>query len=114
MAVFAVCAALSLAAREGAGAQEAGAYAAGDTASFAEAIAAVDGGGMGGVYTITLKGDFTGAPVVFDRGAAKTIILKGDGTPRTMTNNGEGVLFTVPKGVTFVLEDGVTLNGGNE
>jgi TolB-like protein len=85
-----------------------------DAASFERAIAAINSDAGGGSYTITLNASFTSAPVAFTGNALKTITLKGDGTTRTISNKGGGGLFTVPEGVTFVLDNGVTLNGGNK
>ncbi|MDR2150994.1 MAG: hypothetical protein LBO67_09375, partial [Spirochaetaceae bacterium] len=70
-----------------------------ERAAFIEAITAINADSAGGTYTITLNGNFYSTPVVFFQpDAPKTIILKGDGTARTITNNGESALFTVPKG----------------
>ncbi|MDR2783067.1 MAG: hypothetical protein LBB48_04390, partial [Treponema sp.] len=83
-------------------------------ASFAWAVAAVNNDKAGGVYTITLKGGFSADPVVFTANAVKTITLKGEGAARAITNNGNEALFTVPKGISLVLESGVTLDGNDK
>ncbi|MDR2793043.1 MAG: hypothetical protein LBB61_05180, partial [Treponema sp.] len=85
-----------------------------DAAAFERAIAAVNNDRAGGSYTITLGASFTANPAAFTGNAAKTITLIGDGTPRTVSNNGGKPLLTVPKNVTFVLDNGVTLNGGDK
>jgi hypothetical protein len=86
-----------------------------ERAAFIEAITAINEDSAGGTYTITLNGNFYSTPVVFTDNAPKTITLKGDGTAaRTITNNGESALFTVPKGITLVLDEGIILDGNGK
>jgi TolB-like protein len=85
-----------------------------DSVSFAKVIATINNDKTGGAYTITLSSSFTSPPVEFTPNPAKTITLKGDGTPRTLSNSGEGHLFTVPQGVTLVLDAGLTLEGNGK
>jgi hypothetical protein len=89
-------------------------FAVGDAAAFARAVAAINNDEAGGSYTITLGGSFAAASVIFIGNAGKTIILKGDGTQRTITNNGTGLLINVLEGVTLTLESGVILDGGGK
>ena len=89
-------------------------YLAVDAASFARAVAAVNRDTGGGSYTITLTGGFTSLPVGFTANADKTIILKGEGSARTITNSGDAQLFTVPAGITLVPDSGVTLDGNGK
>jgi hypothetical protein len=85
-----------------------------DAAAFAQAISALNSERTGGTYTITLTGSINADPVVFTSNAAKTIILKGDDNPRTMRNNGSRALFTVPSGITLVLDNNISLNGNDK
>jgi hypothetical protein len=85
-----------------------------DAATFERAVAAINNDKAGGSYSITLKGSFVTAPVAFSANAAKTIILKGDGTARTIRNNGNKALVSVPSNISFVLESGVTLDGNGK
>jgi hypothetical protein len=89
-------------------------YAVSDPAAFTRAIAAVNAESGGGDFTITLAGSFAAAPVAFSGGAVKTITLQGKSANRTITNNGNAALFTVPRGVTLVLDDNLVLNGNNK
>jgi hypothetical protein len=101
----------------GAGQQAAAAqnaFAAGTGAAFRQAIAAINNDKAGGAYTVTLNGNVVSDPVAFTGGAVKTITLKGDGTPRVIAQNADGALFTVPAGVTLVLDNGVTLYGNDK
>ncbi|MDR0636000.1 MAG: hypothetical protein LBF87_02855 [Treponema sp.] len=82
--------------------------------SFAQAISAINNDNAGGAYTITLKGDFSAAPVSFTENASKTITIKGDGIARTISNNGGKALFTVPQGISLVLDSGATLDGNGK
>ncbi|MDR2536842.1 MAG: penicillin-binding protein activator LpoB, partial [Treponema sp.] len=85
-----------------------------DAASFTRAIAAINSDTRDGEYTITLSNSFTSGPVAFTNNTSKTITLKGDASVRTILNKGGGHLFTVPPGITLVLENNVTLNGNNQ
>jgi hypothetical protein len=85
-----------------------------DTAAFARTIAAVNAEPGGDDFIITLSGSFTTAPVAFLGGAVKTITLRGEGATRTITSNGNAALFTVPRGITLVLDDNLVLNGNNK
>ncbi|MDR1073225.1 MAG: hypothetical protein LBL45_06065 [Treponema sp.] len=85
-----------------------------DNASFTQAIIAINNDKTANsTYTITLNGNFTSPPVTFTGNAAKTIAIKGDASVRTIWSNGSGVLFTVPEGITLVLDNNITLNGNN-
>jgi hypothetical protein len=85
-----------------------------DAASFTQAIASINNNTASGQYTITLTNNVTSGPVTFTNNATKTITIKGDAVARTISNNGGGPLFTVPKGITLVLENNITLNGNNQ
>jgi TolB-like protein len=90
-------------------------HTASDARSFTRAVAAINKDKAGGEYTITLKGNFNAAPVSFNESsAAKRITLKGDGTTRTIKNNGSTAFFTVSQGISFVLENGGTLDGNGK
>ncbi|MDR0643491.1 MAG: hypothetical protein LBG05_01060 [Treponema sp.] len=82
--------------------------------AFANAIAAINSDTIGGTYTITLTESFTSDPIVFTSNAEKTIVLKGDEFRRTIWNKGGVVLFTIPKGITLVLDNNITLNGAHK
>jgi hypothetical protein len=90
---------------------KAGRLAVGDSASFTQAITAINNDRTGGAYTVTLNAGFTSASIAFAANARKTITLKGDGAARAITNNADAVLFTVPAGITLTLDNGITLNG---
>ncbi|GHV60674.1 hypothetical protein AGMMS49587_02790 [Spirochaetia bacterium] len=67
-------------------------------------------------YTIQLKKDVSFAPYSLDSPAVNnkngvTIVLKGRDTERKITLNANGTLFTVNSGVTFILDDKITLVG---
>jgi hypothetical protein len=85
-----------------------------DTAGFAQAVAAINAETNARAYTITLGGSFSSDPIRFTSNAAKTITLKGDNSVRTISNNGGDALFTVPLGVTLVLDSNLTLNGNGK
>jgi TolB-like protein len=85
-----------------------------DSAAFARAIAAIDSDKTGGAYAITVTGPFASGPVVFAGDVVKTITLKGDGATCAIANNADQALFTVPAGVTLVLDNGVTLYGNGK
>lgn len=89
--------------------------AANDAASFTRAIAAINNDRTPNTtYTITLGGSFTSGPVVFTGSAAKTLTIKGDALVRTISNSGGDALFTVPKGITLILDNNVTLDGNKQ
>ena len=89
--------------------------AANDAASFTRAIAAINNDRTPNTtYPITLGGSFTSGPVVFTGSAAKTLTIKGDALVRTISNSGGGALFTVPKGITLILDNNVTLDGNKQ
>ena len=79
-------------------------YIAADAASFARAIARINNDSGGGSYTLTLAGSFTSDSVTCTANAAKTVTLKGEGGTRVITNSGNSPLFTVPAGITLVLD----------
>jgi hypothetical protein len=85
-----------------------------DAASFTQAITTINNDWTANsVYTVTLNGDFAINPITFTGNATKTITIKGDANARTISNReGVGYLFTVPKGITLVLENNVTLSKG--
>ncbi|MDR1073103.1 MAG: hypothetical protein LBL45_05445, partial [Treponema sp.] len=85
-----------------------------DAAGFAQAVAAINAETNGRAYTITLGESFSSDPVRFTGNAAKTITLKGDNSARTISNNGGDALFTVPSGITLVLDSNLTLNGNGK
>ncbi|MDR2632524.1 MAG: hypothetical protein LBC51_02745 [Treponema sp.] len=85
-----------------------------DAASFTRAISAINNDTAGGEYTITLSSSFTSGPVAFTSNTSKTITLKGDASVHTISSNGGGNLFTVPAGITLVLENNITLNDNNQ
>ncbi|MDR2193139.1 MAG: hypothetical protein LBP19_01510 [Treponema sp.] len=86
----------------------------GTQSAFAQAIAAINNDKNGGAYTITLTGNVASDSVVFTGNTGKIVTLKGNGTTRAISNNGNNVLFIVPESVTLVLENGVTLNGNGK
>jgi hypothetical protein len=85
-----------------------------DAAAFAQALAAINRDETSGAYTITLSGSFSADSVVLTGNAGKTITLQGDGTLRTLSNAGSGVLVTVQAGVSLVLGSNLILNGANK
>ncbi|MDR0785605.1 MAG: hypothetical protein LBE74_06970 [Treponema sp.] len=89
-------------------------YTIGDAETFTRSIAAINADSAGGVYTLTLTGNFVINPVVFTSNAVKTIEIRGDSSTRTLWNNGGGALFTTPRGITLALGNNITLNGNNK
>jgi TolB-like protein len=67
-----------------------------------------------GDYTITVNGDFTAGSITFATNARKTITLRGDGSLRTISNNADSDLFTIPYGITLVLSNNIRLNGNGK
>jgi hypothetical protein len=80
-------------------------------AAFTQARADINNDTTNGHYAVTLSDSFATPPVVFRDGATKTIVIRGDGRVRTISNIGGGSLFTVPKGITLILDNNVTLDG---
>ncbi|MDR0375733.1 MAG: hypothetical protein LBH85_08435 [Treponema sp.] len=86
-----------------------------DTEAFAHAVAAVNMAERGGPYTITLTGSFESGPIVFTApGAAKTVILRGEGATRTVKNSEDRTLITVQTGVTLMLDGNLTIDGNGK
>jgi hypothetical protein len=88
-------------------------------AQLRAAVDAINASSAAGDYSITLAGSFnvsTGTSVSFTNtvGTAKNILITGNGTVRTITNNISGDLFTVESGNTLVLGRNVTLDGNNK
>ncbi|MDR2150558.1 MAG: hypothetical protein LBO67_07045 [Spirochaetaceae bacterium] len=84
-----------------------------DAAALAQAITAINSDSTDRTYTLTITNSFVSEPLVFTDNAAKTIIIQGDRIPRSILNN-SGVLVSVPKGITLVLDNNITLNGNNK
>ncbi|MDR1904433.1 MAG: fibronectin type III domain-containing protein [Treponema sp.] len=85
-------------------------FSAGTAAEFSAAISGINEGGSN-TYLITITGNFSGGPVTFTAGTSKTITIKGDALPRTISNSGSAALFTVPNNITLALDDNIILNG---
>jgi hypothetical protein len=67
-----------------------------------------------GVYTITLTEDITlYAGIDFADFGTKTITIQGDSQMRTITRPLVGNTFTIPENVVLVLENNITLTGGD-
>jgi len=64
-------------------------------------------------YIIEVNADDTIAPYTFEYqgGVDITIVLRGDNVNRTIWLRSNGVMFTVRKDVTFILDNNVTLHG---
>jgi TolB-like protein len=64
-------------------------------------------------YIIEVNADDTIAPYMFayKGGVDITIVLRGDNVNRTIWLRSNGVMFTVRKDVTFILDNNVTLHG---
>jgi hypothetical protein len=82
--------------------------------AFAQAVSAINNDEDGGAYTIILNNSFISSPLAFTGNALKTVTIKGDGTAHVVSNNGSKAFITIPKGITLVLEDGITLNGNGK
>ncbi|MDR2798743.1 MAG: fibronectin type III domain-containing protein [Treponema sp.] len=78
---------------------------------FTAAIASINASSKEDRYTITLTNSISLEAVTFTMNAEKTIIIKGEGTVRTITNTGNAVLFTVPETITLLLENNILLDG---
>ncbi|MDR0643743.1 MAG: hypothetical protein LBG05_02350 [Treponema sp.] len=84
-----------------------------DAAAFTQVIAAVNTSSRDDV-TIILNGSFAAESVMFTGGAAKTIALRGEGANRTITNSGDAEIFTVPAGITLVLDNNLVLDSNKK
>jgi hypothetical protein len=88
-----------------------------DGDSLKRAVEKIKSGETGGAHTITLKSNLVSPPIDFTGAdnTVKAITIKGDETLtlRSSTNDGTP-FFTVQRGVTLVLESGVTLDGDNQ
>jgi len=70
----------------------------------------------GSIHTIEITGDeaIVAQPQLVPTGRNNvTITLRGVGGMQTITLSGQGSLFTVPAGVTLILDNNVTLRGNN-
>ncbi|GHU99766.1 hypothetical protein FACS189483_09370 [Spirochaetia bacterium] len=79
--------------------------------TFSQAINAINSKAVNGTYTITITENFAYTAVTFTTNAIKTIGIKGDADNHTISNNGNTVLFTIPKNITLILDANLTLNG---
>jgi hypothetical protein len=78
---------------------------------FTGAIASINASSKAKTYFINLTNNVSSGAVSFTANAAKTIIIKGEGAIRAITNTGTAALFTVPSGITLLLENNLHLNG---
>jgi hypothetical protein len=82
---------------------------------LAEAFAYINANAVGGdEYTITMDRDESLDPVwLIPLWAPEgiTVTLKGDGAERHVYLNSRGSLFSIGNGVTFILDEGITLHG---
>jgi hypothetical protein len=81
---------------------------------FINAIASINASSEAKTHVITLTGGISAGAVAFAANAAKTVIIKGDGSVRAVTNTGTAALFSVPAGVTLVLGNNLFLNGNGK
>jgi hypothetical protein len=88
-------------------------YMANTTGTFKQAIDRINVD-IAGSYAIVVTGSFFSDVVTFSTNADKTISIEGDSTNRSIYNDGNNALFTVPGGITLVLDNNLTLNGNNK
>jgi hypothetical protein len=81
---------------------------------FSAAIAAINAASEATTYTIILTNSISAGNVTFTANVVKAIIIKGTGAIRTVTNTGTAALFTVPAGITLLLDNNLLLNGNNK
>jgi predicted outer membrane repeat protein len=82
--------------------------------TFAAAIVAINASKAEGLYRITLaKNETVSTEIIFETGAAKTIIIRDDGA-RTIKNASDGPLFTVKGSNTLILQNKVVLDGNEQ
>jgi hypothetical protein len=67
-----------------------------------------------GNYSITITRNFILENIVFASNANKTIKISGIADTRTITNNGDLPLFTVPERITLILGENIILDGNNK
>jgi hypothetical protein len=92
-----------------------GSYTVYDTETFTQAITAINAGTtVSGSYVVVLSSSFASSDVTFLSNAVKTITIRGDTLNRTLSNNSSGALFTIPTGITLVLDNNATLNGNSK
>ncbi|MDR1986783.1 MAG: hypothetical protein LBP88_07425 [Treponema sp.] len=85
-----------------------------DEGAFKQAIGEIDRADQEGAYTITLTSSFPADPVSFSPNAAKTITLRGEASPRILSNKRDKPLFTLPGSITLILDAHITLDGNNK
>jgi hypothetical protein len=85
-----------------------------NTTEFKQAIDTIYENPDVGEYIIVLTGSF--ASDGFDLGSeiAKTIIIRGDGSNRILSNTGNNALFILRSGITLVLDANATINGNSK
>jgi hypothetical protein len=90
-------------------------YIANNAESFANAIKAINANTTDdSTFVIVLSGSFASGAVTFSTNAFKSITIRGDTANRTLSNNNEKVLFTVPTGIILVLDNNATLDGNEK
>jgi fibronectin type 3 domain-containing protein len=84
--------------------------------AFTQAVNAIKASSTAGNYRIILTSNVSADNVALSAstGAAKVITILGDTAPRTITNTGSAVLFTVATGTTLVLGNNIKLDGNEK
>jgi hypothetical protein len=81
---------------------------------FTAAIASINASSEVRTYTIILTNSISAGKVTFTANAEKTIVIKGEGAARTVSNTGTAEFFIVPSGITLSLENNLFLNGNDK
>jgi TolB-like protein len=101
-----------VAAEEAAEAEAARTLRVGSSGEFTAALAAI-GRRASGEYRIVLTANITLNAVDFSL-PSKTVVMRAEGSPRTLFNRSNAHLFTVGRNTTLILENNVTLNGNRK
>jgi hypothetical protein len=88
-------------------------YAADTTGAFNQAIDSINAD-IAGSYVINVTGSFAAVAVRFAANADKNITIEGDDTNRSIFNNGNNTLFTIPGGTSLILGNNIILHGNNK
>ncbi|MDR0408905.1 MAG: hypothetical protein LBH18_00700, partial [Spirochaetaceae bacterium] len=87
-------------------------YAPDSAETFLEAVDAINSSSTDCVYNIMMNGKFTVDSVSFVPNGKKTIILTGASAGCLISSGGgSSALFTIPEGITLILDGNAALNG---
>jgi hypothetical protein len=90
-------------------------YTVNSEADFTEAVTGINASLKEGEYHITIGANITTSNVSFSATSTeKTIIIEGDTSVRTISNNGSYNLLTVNDSNILILQNNITLNGNNK